>query len=72
MAKREQERNRSNAAKKAAETKGARRRSNDAKKAAETKGPAERSRAAKMARWTRQNGKDDAANPHSRENEGKA
>jgi hypothetical protein len=39
-----------------------------AQKAVETKGKDERSRAAHMANWTRQNGKDDAKNPYSREN----
>lgn len=38
-------------------------------KAAETKGAEERSRAAKAAAWTRRHGKDDAANPFSRENQ---
>jgi hypothetical protein len=37
-------------------------------KAADTKGREERVRAAKMARYTRQHGKNDAANPYSREN----
>jgi hypothetical protein len=37
-------------------------------KAAETKGPEERSREAYMAAWTKKHGKDDAANPYSRQN----
>jgi hypothetical protein len=40
------------------------------RKAAETKGPIERKRAARMAAWTRKHGKDDAKNPHSRQNAG--
>jgi len=39
-----------------------------AQKAADTKGPIERKRAAQMAAWTRKHGKDDAKNPHSRQN----
>jgi hypothetical protein len=37
-------------------------------KAADTKGQEERSRAARMASYTRKHGKNDAANPYSREN----
>lgn len=37
-------------------------------KARDTKGPIERKRAARMAAWTRKHGKDDARNPHSRDN----
>lgn len=37
-------------------------------RASETKGHIERVRAAKMAAWTRKNGKNDALNPHSKEN----
>ena len=39
-------------------------------KAAETKRPIERKRAARMAAWTKKHGKDDAKNPHSRQNTG--
>jgi hypothetical protein len=39
-----------------------------AQKAIETKGPIERKRAARMAAWTKKHGKDDAKNPHSRQN----
>ena len=39
-----------------------------AQKAADTKGAIERKRAARMANWTRKHGKDDAKNPHSRQN----
>ncbi len=39
-----------------------------AQKAIETKGPIERKRAARMAAWTKKHGKDDASNPHSRQN----
>jgi hypothetical protein len=37
-------------------------------KSAATKGEEERKRAARMAAWTRKNGKNDKANPHSAEN----
>jgi hypothetical protein len=53
---------------KAAETKGPSRRREAALQAADRKGPSERSREAKMAAWTRKHGKNDAANPYSREN----
>ena len=39
-------------------------------KASHTKGSEERSRAARMAGWTREHGKDDDQNPHSRQNGG--
>jgi hypothetical protein len=45
-----------------------RKRSAAAHKAAETKGPEERSRTAKMANYTMKHGKNDAQNPHSKEN----
>jgi hypothetical protein len=45
-----------------------RRRRNAALKAAETKGAEERKREALMAGWTRKNGKNDAANPYSKQN----
>jgi hypothetical protein len=45
-----------------------RRRRNAGLKAAETKGPEERKREALMAAWTRQNGKNDAVNPYSKQN----
>ncbi len=38
------------------------------RKAIETKGKIELERAGKMAAWTRQNGKNDAENPYSKEN----
>jgi hypothetical protein len=41
-------------------------------KAAETKGAGERSRAAKAAAWTRRYGKNDVANPFSRQNQPRA
>jgi hypothetical protein len=44
------------------------RRRNAGLKAAETKGPEERKREGLMAAWTRQHGKDDAANPYSKQN----
>jgi hypothetical protein len=45
-----------------------RRRRNAGLKAAETKGSEERKREALMAAWTRQNGKNDAVNPYSKQN----
>jgi hypothetical protein len=44
------------------------RRRNAGLKAAETKGPEERKREGLMAAWTRQHGKNDAANPYSKQN----
>jgi len=44
------------------------RRRNAGLKAAETKGPEERKRKGLMAAWTRQHGKNDAANPYSKRN----
>lgn len=44
------------------------RRRNAGLKAAETKGPGERKREGLMAAWTRQHGKNDAANPYSKQN----
>ena len=43
-------------------------RADAAKKAAETKGAPERSRESKMANWTRRHGKNDAENPYSKQN----
>ena len=36
--------------------------------AVSTKGPRERSRSSRMANWTMRHGKDDAANPYSKQN----
>jgi hypothetical protein len=53
---------------KASKTKGPQRRKEAAVKAAETKGEEERRREALMAAWTRKHGKDDTANPYSKQN----
>jgi len=37
-------------------------------RAVTTKGPRERSRSSRMANWTMRHGKDDAANPYSKQN----
>ena len=63
-----QHRSRRQAGLKAAATKGPEKLGDAALKAADTKGPSERRRAAKMAAWTRKHGKDDAANPFSKQN----
>jgi hypothetical protein len=55
-------------AQKAADTKGPIARKRAAQKAVDTKGPIERKREALMAAWTKKHGKDDAKNPHSRQN----
>jgi hypothetical protein len=44
------------------------RRAGPATAAVASKGPKERSRASRMANWTMRHGKDDAANPFSKEN----
>jgi hypothetical protein len=64
----EKDRTRRAAALKASQTKGAVARQDAALKAAETKGPDERRREALMAAWTRKHGKNDKANPYSKEN----
>ena len=64
----EKARTRREAALKASQTKGAAARQDTALKAAETKGPDERHREGLMAAWTRKYGKDDKANPYSKQN----
>jgi hypothetical protein len=66
----EREAKKLDAARKAAQSKSPQTRSNAAKKAADTKGAAERSREARAANWTRKHGKNDAVNPHAKQNEG--
>lgn len=64
----ERHRTRRETALKASPTKGVAARQEAALKAVETKGPEERRREALMAAWTRKHGKNDSANPFSKQN----